>query len=64
MSDRYLVGGDHADNLASGGRIAPGDTLPASAVNPKHPHDQRLLAEGVLIDLQAARKGSDKEKTQ
>jgi hypothetical protein len=63
MSDKYLVVGDHADTLASGRPIAPGETLPASAVNPKDPNDQRLLDGGVLIDT-GARKGSTEEKSQ
>lgn len=53
MSSKYLFVGDHADNLGSGRRVAPGDDLPASAVDPDNPVDQRLLDEGVLVELTA-----------
>lgn len=66
MSHKYLYAGDHAGPLASGAQYAPGDEVPAAAVNLDDPHDQRLLDEGVLIDTQPAkqaRKGSNsKEK--
>lgn len=50
---KYLFLGDHADNLGSGRRVAPGDDVPASAVDTDHPVDQRLLAEGQLVELTA-----------
>lgn len=51
---RYLYTGDHADTLASGRRIAPGDdVIPASAVTPDHEPDRSLLADGVLSPLGA-----------
>lgn len=48
---QYLFVGEHADTLASGRRVAPGDELPASAVDTTDPDDQRLLADGTLVDL-------------
>lgn len=56
MPDKYIVGGDHAASLASGGRVTPGDSLPASAVDLKDPNDRHLIADGVLIDTAAKEK--------
>lgn len=50
MSDRLLYIGEHAETLASGRPVAPGDRIPASALDNDDPHDQRLLQDGVLID--------------
>lgn len=50
MSDKYLYVGDHADTLDAGRPVAPGDPVPASAVNPKSSHDKQLLDEGALIE--------------
>jgi hypothetical protein len=49
---KYLFTGEHPDVLASGRPVAPGDHVPASSVDPKHPHDQHLLAEGALTETQ------------
>ncbi|MEJ7824909.1 MAG: hypothetical protein WKF48_05745 [Solirubrobacteraceae bacterium] len=59
MPQKYLVAGDHADVLASGRPIAPGETVAAGAVDLEHPHDRRLMADGVLIDTQPAREGKE-----
>jgi hypothetical protein len=48
--DRYLAAG-HTSVLASGAPVAPGETLPAAAVDRDDPHDQHLLADGLLIDI-------------
>jgi hypothetical protein len=53
---KYLVAGDHSETLASGRPIAPGDELAADSVDLDSPHDQRLLADGVLIDTQTKKK--------
>jgi hypothetical protein len=47
---RYI--GVHADQLASGRHIAPGDKVPGSAVDENDP----LLDEGLLIEIPAAKK--------
>lgn len=67
MSKTLLFVGDHAETLAGGLRIAPGDEIPASAVDADG--DKRLLDELLLIEpaaqTPAARKGtSDKETSQ
>lgn len=59
MPAKYLVAGDHADTLASGRPIAPGDTVPASAVDLETANDQRLLHDGALIDLQQPQDSPD-----
>lgn len=59
----YLVAGDHADTLASGQPIAPGDELRKDAVDLEHPNDQRLVADGVLIELKPARKAENQENS-
>lgn len=57
---KYLFVGDHAETLAGGLRVAPGDEVPAAAVDPDN--DKRLLDEGKLIDT-AAEKAEKKETT-
>ena len=49
MSDRYLYVGMHADTLASGRPVAPGDRIPASALDDQGA-DQRFLDDELLID--------------
>lgn len=52
MSDnkKYLYVGDHAGTLAGGQTVAPGDPVPAGAVDPDDPHDKHLLDDGLLIE--------------
>lgn len=52
----YVVNSDHAEVLASGRTVAPGETVPAGAVDAKDDHDRRLLDEGVLTEIPAAKK--------
>lgn len=54
----YLVAGDHADTLASGQPISPGDELRRDAVNLEHPNDQRLIADRVLLEIKPAKKAA------
>jgi hypothetical protein len=66
MADRYLYVGEHADTLASGRPVAPGDRIPASALDEEH--DKRFLDEGLLIDDRGIREeakadAADKEAT-
>lgn len=64
MTDsKYLFVGDHPEVLASGQPIAPGESVPAGALDLDDAHDKRLLDEELFIDTQAARKGQSKEKT-
>lgn len=58
MADRYLYVGDHADTLSSGRPVAPGDRIPASALNlddETGAPDQRFLDDELLIDDREAR---------
>ena len=55
--DEYLVAGGHPDTLASGRPIAPGETVPKTAVDPKDPHDAALLADGTLLTPATPKKG-------
>jgi hypothetical protein len=50
MADRYLYVGEHSDTLCSGRPVAPGDRVPASALEEA---DQRFLDDGLLIDAKA-----------
>lgn len=61
MSHKYLYAGDHAGPLASGAQFAPGDEVPAAAVDLEDPHDQHLLDEGVLIDTQPNRQTAKRQ---
>jgi hypothetical protein len=54
MADRYLYVGDHADTLSSGRPVAPGDRIPASALD-SDGADQRFLDDELLIDDREAR---------
>lgn len=53
MPDRLLYVGDHADQTAANRPLEPGDIISASQVDPKNPHDKRLLDDGVLVNLTA-----------
>lgn len=55
MPDKYLFVGDHAETLASGRPVGPGDTVPAAALDLDDPTDQRLLEEEILIDTKEKR---------
>lgn len=51
MTDpKYLFVGSHAGTLANGLTVAPGDPVPANAVDPDDPHDKHLLDDGQLIE--------------
>lgn len=50
---QYLFVGDHAEPLASGRTLLPGEKVPASAVDPEDPHDRYLLDEQRLRPLVA-----------
>lgn len=48
---QYLFTGDHPEPLASGRTLLPGESVPASAVDPEDPHDRYLLDEQRLRPL-------------
>jgi hypothetical protein len=52
----YRFIGTHADQLASGRQVAPGDKVPASAVITDKDNPDPLLAEGLLIEIPAKKK--------
>jgi hypothetical protein len=57
VSDKtYLYVGDHADTLGGGRHVAPGDRVPASAVDPDDPHDKHLLDDELLLHPAEAKK--------
>lgn len=56
---RFRVSSAHPEDLASGATFAPGET--AVGVNPKDPHDARLIEEGRLVPLDS--KPASKSKT-
>jgi hypothetical protein len=47
---RYIAAGDHAFTVASGATFAPGDQIPAAAIDIKNDHDKHLLSDGQIID--------------
>jgi hypothetical protein len=47
----YLFVGEHADTLASGRHVAPGDSVPADAVDLDDQHDCNLVDEGRLVPI-------------
>lgn len=51
----YRFIGTHADQLASGRHVAPGDKVPASAVN----DDDPLIEAGVLIEIPTTKKAKE-----
>lgn len=55
MSDRYL-GAVHPSVTANGTPVAPGQPLPASAINPHDDHDRHLLHDGLVIDVKPPKK--------
>jgi hypothetical protein len=58
-SETYLFVGDHAETLASGRPVAPGDTIDAGDLSPDDPHDRALLDDGRLADTTPVRTGYD-----
>ncbi len=61
MTEKYLYAGLNAGPLASGRWAAPGEAIRDADVNPDHPNDAALIADGVLITTQPA-KAEPKEK--
>lgn len=55
MADEYVLSLNHPhpEDLASARTVAPGERVPADAVDPKNPHDWRLIEEGALIKVPA-----------
>lgn len=62
MADKFRYVGRHADHLASGRPIAPGDGLLASHVNADSDKDRQLIEDGLLIEIPAATKTAAKTK--
>lgn len=61
MPDSYLYVGEHADTLASGRPVAPGETVPADALNLDEDAgapDQRFLTDRLLIEPLAPGSGT------
>lgn len=50
MGDQKRCVSQHPEDLASGRVVAPGEVFAAKALDPESPHDQRLCAEGLVID--------------
>jgi hypothetical protein len=61
MADRYRVASRHPEDLASGASFAPGEL--AKGVNPKDPHDKRLIEEGRLVITTPRKSSSNKEES-
>lgn len=55
MADKYRYIGRHADHLASGRPLAPGDAIAASHINLDDPHDKALVDDGRIINIPATR---------
>jgi hypothetical protein len=55
----YRCVSTHPEDLASGRFVAPGDQVPQGAIDPKNPHDARLIDEGLLIEIPAAKRGKE-----
>lgn len=49
----YKVVSDHAEDLADGRVLAPGEVVKLSKEDLEDPHNQRLLEEGKLLDVKA-----------
>jgi len=56
----YLVTSGHVESLHNGRMVGPGEDV--TGVNPRHPHDKRLIDRGVLVKrvTKRARKSGDK----
>lgn len=52
----------HPEDLADGRVLGVGET--ATKVDEKNPHNARLLDEGALIEVPAARRGNGTEKNE
>lgn len=51
MTDTLLVALSHPDTLSSGRPIAPGDQIPADALDPEDLHDAQLIADGAFVAI-------------
>lgn len=44
----YVVASGHVESLHNGRMVGPGELL-TRGVNPRHPHDKRLIDRGALV---------------
>jgi hypothetical protein len=51
MTGEYKHVGNHAEDLADGRMLAPGETVKLNDKQLAEPHNQRLITEGILLDL-------------
>ena len=51
MTDTHKFVGTHLDDLHDGRILEPGKTVRLDQRAVEHPHNQRLIAEGKLIEL-------------
>lgn len=61
----YKVLSDHAEDLADGRMVGPGETIKLSKEDIEDPHNKRLIDEGLLLEISDATKyeGGVKPKT-
>ena len=60
MARHFQLYSTHSEDLACGEVLAPGES--SSNVDPKHPHDQRLIEEGKLIELPTGKRQPRKKE--
>lgn len=49
----FKLVGDHAEDLAAGQMLAPGETIKLKQEDIDDPHNARLIEEGKLLDVEA-----------
>lgn len=57
----YLYRGDHADTLASGRPVEPGEEIAKEFVDVDDPHDARLIRDGLLHELPKPKPKAERE---
>jgi hypothetical protein len=60
-SDKYRVSSTHAEDLADGRLLEPGET--AKDVDEKDPHNKRLINDGKLVKIGSSKSGSTSDET-
>jgi hypothetical protein len=58
----YRHMGDHAEELAGGRPVGPGEAVELSAEDEKDPHNKSLIEQGIFVPTAPDKKGAKKDE--